>query len=155
MCFNTQPPGGSCYSPKFEISGLILFQHTVARRRLLRWTHALIAYSSFNTQSREGGCRLNKKLNHSIGGFNTQSREGGCVPNMDTKYNEGEFQHTVARRRLPFSGVVGTLVCTGFNTQSRGGGCAYRSIGFLYNSLFQHTAARRRLHIYHSCIYYL
>ena len=44
------------------------------------------------------------------------------MPNMDTKYNEGEFQHTAARRRLLIL-VFDLIFEVGFNTQPRGGGC--------------------------------
>ena len=129
-------------------SSVILFQHTAARRRLLKVTDQLkICNSRFNTQPPEGGCLLAKT-------------------NADIF---AQFQHTAARRRL-LSYNSNNVSCSSvsthsrpkaaarrkscrksksscFNTQPPEGGCGFRITNITdVTPMFQHTAARRRLH---------
>ena len=169
--FNTQPRGGGC----------LCAVGTASHR------------SSFNTQPRGGGCfrKLYLKQYHDVvsthsraeaaaiphwarfcdgKSFNTQPRGGGCKHSNVDGINLIKFQHTAARRRLPW--LLGTPpfnpLC--FNTQPRGGGCsqmnnkpeaqmkvsthsrAEAAALCIAGSAptkkpFQHTAARRRLHL--------
>ena len=163
-CFNTQPPEGGCGAglvvflfsvvsthsrPKAAVGGLARFwlsrpfQHTAARRRLVREAGQPVSGSPFQhtaarrrLQSRHGQYRV-------VGGFNTQPPEGGCLqsqnslpfaqvsthsrPKASEKLTPPKlagllYQHTAARRRLVLH---------------------YDSV--LARTLFQHTAARRRL----------
>ena len=163
--FNTQPPEGgwviaflahigvavvSTHSrPKAAGENLqeyvseCKFQHTAARRRLVRRTLQTCLMLGFNTQPPEGGWHMDM---------------------LHTRLNL--FQHTAARRRLaPL--LVRPAPINGFNTQPPEGGWLSIILGFLsYTSVsthsrpkaagatrlfrlpatrFQHTAARRRL----------
>ena len=120
--FNTQPPEGGC------AQGVLLhffdgvsthsrpkaagqqqgssrayggFQHTAARRRLLRFLVSQSQTKGFNTQPPEGGCP--------IGRFS---------------FSLISFQHTAARRRLD-GGRHGQPDRLGFNTQPPEGGWRY------------------------------
>ena len=100
-----------------------MFQHTAARRRLPPAAATPAAATPVSTHSRpkaaacaDRGCRPKNR------GFNTQPPEGGCPVGDRLTVWHWMFQHTAARRRLPF------LFCL----------CSF----YLE---FQHTAARRRL----------
>ena len=100
---------------------------------------------SFNTQPHGGGCpNCLRRDNHSCG-FNTQPHGGGCTLNDVWRIKRGKFQHTAARRRLPFR-ENNNYTVTSFNTQPHGGGCNLIDRPTPKPTLFQHTAARRRLH---------
>ena len=75
--FNTQPPEGG-WSCLCRQSLNVLFQHTAARRRLLKIPMPCLRCKCFNTQPPEGGCR------------------GMLLSESWRKL----FQHTAARRRL-------------------------------------------------------
>ena len=60
------------------------------------------------------------------------------------RIKRGKFQHTAARRRLPFR-ENNNYTVTSFNTQPHGGGCFVFSNAWGSVTSFQHTAARRRL----------
>ena len=100
-----------------------MFQHTAARRRLVR-----------NFRGQAAGFR----------GFNTQPPEGGWEFWETQESKVERFQHTAARRRLG-SGLVCLLpMCLFQHTAAR------RRLGQAETfcrlpSWFQHTAARRRL----------
>ena len=99
---------------------------------------------SFNTQPHGGGCpNCLRRDNHSCG-FNTQPHGGGCTLNDVWRIKRGKFQHTAARRRLPFR-ENNNYTVTSFNTQPHGGGCFVFSNAWGSVTSFQHTAARRRL----------
>ena len=99
------------------------FQHTAARRRLVRLSAGRIRYGySFNTQPPEGGWGRVPGETSNHAGFNTQPPEGGWALVVERLSVCTKFQHTAARRRLdPQNGGIRCL------------------------SWFQHTAARRRL----------
>ena len=54
-CFNTQPPEGGWVEKCLPGEWVSLFQHTAARRRLVRPKKFLIWLRGFNTQPPEGG----------------------------------------------------------------------------------------------------
>ena len=76
----------------------------------------------FNTQPPEGGWPEYQENIKVPAGFNTQPPEGGWFTFIGRRYNNTQFQHTAARRRLDVP-----------HHQK------YRRLSF------QHTAARRRL----------
>ena len=125
---------------------LLAFQHTAARRRLLRLGHLALVESLFqHTAARRrlplvGGLwnlftgvsthsRAEAAAHPIISGrvfywsFNTQPRGGGCI-------NMSDYG----------------LMTMRFNTQPRGGGCRALFFVRVLQGVFQHTAARRRLH---------
>ena len=142
---HSQPCEGGCLTRKPIARLAIVFQHTAARRRLLKLTSTLAKRRGFNTQPRGGGCRCpgypedssNRVSTHSRveaaaplpqtrqskrRSFNTQPREGGCI------------RHNILRFHK---------VC--FNTQPPEGGCGDQFLPILIARLFQHTATRRWL----------
>ena len=122
------------------------FQHTAARRRLQeRLLIPQTLTQSFNTQPPEGGCKMMMPKMSKNCRFNTQPPEGGCLSFSPGSPDFSEFQHTAARRRLPFVFVVidGFRFC--FNTQPPEGGCRRSQYPPRRIQKFQHTAARRRL----------
>ena len=144
--FNTQPHEGGCFSALVRITLSPQFQHTAARRRLLIDEAAFHEDLAVSTHSRTKAAARFASLQYCTPlGFNTQPHEGGCVPNMDTKYNEVEFQHTAARRRLQDKGFTHYKtdpVSTHSRTKAAALSCL---IICIVQHLFQHTAARRRL----------
>ena len=56
----------------------------------------------FNTQPRGGGCYVYLQFNLFRDCFNTQPRGGGCGRLNNTHWMLFVFQHTAARRRLPY-----------------------------------------------------
>ena len=103
----------------------------------------------------------------SMRGFNTQPPEGGCPTTLNTLAQNGKFQHTAARRRLPLA-RADAKAATGVSTHSRPKAAAYvttsirrccpvsthsrpkaaaasRRFTTAHRDAFQHTAARRRL----------
>ena len=98
------------------------FQHTAARRRLVKPPYQLMGYRGFNTQPPEGGwCCLCSRARWLLS-FNTQPPEGGWLSKTSATHNDHRFQHTAARRRL-----VADVTA------------------HMRRQKFQHTAARRRL----------
>ena len=55
--------------------------------------------------------------------FNTQPPEGGCGQKAATALRTNKFQHTAARRRLPFFNFASFTIGKSFNTQPPEGGC--------------------------------
>ena len=147
-CFNTQPRGGGCEQDKSTNSTRAVsthsraeaaaysplsmpeqseFQHTAARRRLLKISYSECGYfwfqhtaarrrlpdrrirrvkiTSFNTQPRGGGCPQRFYRRWRPCGFNTQPRGGGCRLMLPPCLCRKRFQHTAARRRLPRAGA--------------------------------------------------
>ena len=144
--FNTQPRGGGCLKPKNQNKILLLFQHTAARRRLQLLyynkqqldnvsTHSRAEAAAFtiksprcrkncfNTQPRGGGCIVDSILLKISQCFNTQPRGGGCGRRSRLYTLDKKFQHTAARRRLPFFCVLEISTSPCFNTQPPEGGC--------------------------------
>ena len=78
------------------------FQHTAARRRLHKTSGQVFKHERFNTQPREGGCQALCPESLPVRGFNTQPREGGCLLKEIMQNAQEVFQHTAARRRLPY-----------------------------------------------------
>ena len=104
-----------------------MFQHTAARRRLLKTLEAYLDHVMFqHTAARR---RLLILLPDSISLIivSTHSRAEAAASVQITKMSGGAvFQHTAARRRLP--NIL---------------------LGLAYAVVFQHTAARRRLPTIH------
>ena len=101
--FNTQPPEGGCYGVILSNYGFTLFQHTAARRRLhARPLDSADFSGRFNTQPPEGGCvGLACDLGNQLS-VSTHSRPKAAAK-INYKYRSiSMFQHTAARRRLPF-----------------------------------------------------
>ena len=99
---------------------------------------------SFNTQPPEGGCLGWHRRSACVACFNTQPPEGGCDKIQYFEEDVFKFQHTAARRRLPWPASIYPSLHR-FNTQPPEGGCM---AGKCFSSdivKFQHTAARRRL----------
>ena len=140
------------------------FQHTAARRRLLRQTPSATAQGCFNTQPPEGGCSK-VMLPGWCSGVSTHSRPKAAVALSCRARWIWRFQHTAARRRLTgckrslFFCWVSThsrpkaagpsilppkACCCSFNTQPPEGGWDGESVAQVA-FWFQHTAARRRL----------
>ena len=144
LCFNTQPPEGGWINQVDLKDGLMMFQHTAARRRLGLYCHFYAIFQRFqhtaarrrlgrararrqvclcfNTQPPEGGWIFIAAIDNQLDSFNTQPPEGGWSWRSLRQIPAPSFQHTAARRRLVFIT------------------CVYRC-----NIVFQHTAARRRL----------
>ena len=57
-------------------------------------------------------------------GFNTQPPEGGCLMQAYTNLGSSAFQHTAARRRLPFSALMYAMA-DHVSTHSRPKAAAY------------------------------
>ena len=97
------------------------FQHTAARRRL-QWSRVFwrCLLFCFNTQPREGGCLLMRRL--------PQVRQ--------------VFQHTAARRRLRASFLSVVLLLHRFNTQPREGGCVVAVKISLFVMVSTHSRAK-------------
>ena len=130
--FNTQPRGGGCNGNIKPVIAITWFQHTAARRRLLKISNVQIAaipfqhtaarrrlrqqnilinyYGKVSTHSRaEAAASFNFKNTCVFFCFNTQPRGGGC------KMKNTEILLTIKR----------------FNTQPRGGGCFCFGLGFV------------------------
>ena len=142
-----------------------MFQHTAARRRLVKGFIICCLSSMFQHTAarRRLDRRRPKHLHHH--GFNTQPPEGGWTVRASADGSQQWFQHTAARRRLVFP-VTFFSGALRFNTQPpEGGWIKRRTISFsevvsthsrpkaagetinavLTGYTFQHTAARRRL----------
>ena len=77
--FNTQPPEGGCCSSIFKHSSSVKFQHTAARRRLLRLNRGTCLGISVSTHSRpKAAAFFITSFACTILSFNTQPPEGGC-----------------------------------------------------------------------------
>ena len=130
----------------FSIKSIFLFQHTAAWRRLPGFCSNNAKSSSVSTHSRvEAAASLKVIISSVLNGFNTQPRGGGCEANIPLIKGANMFQHTAARRRLPFailsiyqriivsthsraeaaanSSLLTVPFKLSFNTQPRGGGC--------------------------------
>ena len=83
-------------------NGRAMFQHTAARRRLRRNAGCAACSQGFNTQPPEGGCRASSRSSAAPPSFNTQPPEGGCPQAQRWAVQNKVFQHTAARRRLPY-----------------------------------------------------
>ena len=141
------------------------FQHTAARRRLLRQTPSATAQGCFNTQPPEGGCRAllqgavdlavsthsrpkaAARLRYRIKEqslVSTHSRPKAAALRVARQAGFVVFQHTAARRRLVINASDDAVYVMFQHTAARRrllGGEILRYC----NLLFQHTAARRRL----------
>ena len=142
--FNTQPPEGGCAWAALDRLGAFAFQHTAARRRLLR------------TRLRSKGTLT----------FQHTAARRRLPPVGVWRELRRVFQHTAARRRLR-SAWASFSRRWGFNTQPPEGGClttppdsgfgvrvsthsrpkaaAMPAVADFPVVAFQHTAARRRL----------
>ena len=145
-----------------------MFQHTAARRRLVRPTSFLAGRRSVSTHSRpKAAGRTVIRLLPLGGGFNTQPPEGGWVGRnqhirgrcgFNTQPPEGGWINSSSPRFFPEKVSThsrpkaagresGTSVKgrSSFNTQPpEGGWLMVLTVNCIY-AWFQHTAARRRL----------
>ena len=97
-----------------------LFQHTAARRRLADNQSNAASNHGFNTQPPEGGWQL--LLYTAVRTIvSTHSRPKAAEPYCVDTIIRALFQHTAARRRLVFVGVL-FASGYGFNTQPPEGG---------------------------------
>ena len=122
-----------------------MFQHTAARRRLVKNYDLLQQYVEVSTHSRPKAAGTAHKAEYQeISGFNTQPPEGGWLILRPYSHNETMFQHTAARRRL--ENMFGLIKST---TRFQHTAARRRLVPFMSmpNPIFafQHTAARRRL----------
>ena len=140
---NTQPRGGGCLSVLSLAMGIIMFQHTAARRRLLNLNPQYRPRLRFNTQPRGGGC-LKYVLFVLDYNVSTHSRAEAAATVACMFMGFAWFQHTAARRRL-LNKILHPDCGSVVSTHSRAEAAA--QICCLANQLseFQHTAARRRL----------
>ena len=121
------------------------FQHTAARRRLHVARKAkAFRIMCFNTQPREGGCKIGKFPLKSITYVSTHSRAETAALALDAPNKSAKFQHTAARRRLLPETIQGNAIKP-VSTHSRAETAASHSINRALSFVFQHTAARRRL----------
>ena len=88
-------------TPKSNTSTRPTFQHTAARRRLLSGRACLLHRQGFNTQPPEGGCGAFKKIQRGVA-VSTHSRPKAAVTQILIFSLTLKFQHTAARRRLPY-----------------------------------------------------
>ena len=95
-----------------------MFQHTAARRRLVM--SAFIVFGSLRFQHTAARRRLESGTTGGSGqsGFNTQPPEGGWYGQEDLESNYTAFQHTAARRRLGFTNATASKA-EGVSTHSR------------------------------------
>ena len=121
--FNTQPPEGGCLKYLTDNNSEWAFQHTAARRRLLRHWMPPTPLHRFNTQPPEGGCPdgLFIKLTSDV---STHSRPKAAAMSYTDALLATLFQHTAARRRLLRNNQFRRLLRR-FNTQPPEGGCAF------------------------------
>ena len=190
MCFNTQPPeGGWRFSPavappRLRVSthshpkaagsnnwqsmvSKLLFQHTAARRRLVRLPPLILPILAVSTHSRpKAAGRRNRRNRGSVCRFNTQPPEGGWNTMSSATPTSRSFQHTAARRRLaarssspkviyivsthsrpkaagPFPSIQPQPGMVSTHSRPKAAGFADGKVAFFLR--FQHTAARRRL----------
>ena len=144
-----------------------MFQHTAARRRLVK-INSLSPFSliSFNTQPPEGGWYFDIKHDGEIQWFQHTAARRRLAARNASSLDNGWFQHTAARRRLEecltflfvsacfntqppeggwiYLGALQPLPCC-FNTQPPEGGWMLTKLMTADKQGFQHTAARRRL----------
>ena len=102
-----------------------MFQHTAARRRLVRWLSFLGAKVNVSTHSRPkaAGAFSIARLNSCS--VSTHSRPKAAGPWFSIIKYEEKFQHTAARRRL--APVLSDTDCTsGVSTHSRPKAAGYR-----------------------------
>ena len=121
------------------------FQHTAARRRLLKYNPAIIKMFDVSTHSRpKAAAARTTPSTPSPPGFNTQPPEGGC------KVGITALPGLFCFNTQPPEGGYGTIyycdyIGNGFNTQPPEGGCLKYLTDNNSEWAFQHTAARRRL----------
>ena len=191
-CFNTQPPEGGWDVALLELveaavsthsrpkaAGHLFgdwrnfkrrFQHTAARRRLVKRADHLRLCRAVSTHSRPkaAGWLTSKttptpsfqhtaarrrlaippSIRDGLRQVSTHSRPKAAGIRHSLKLERGcKFQHTAARRRLVAAMMIFNFKDGSFNTQPPEGG--WQNWNTLYNLIqsFQHTAARRRLAI--------
>ena len=143
------------------------FQHTAARRRLLKsWKHCTRQPLFQHTAARRRLLKLNGPLNGGLMFQHTAARrrlqqhfprdyqkilvsthsrpKAAANPLALFPNKQRSFQHTAARRRL-LSFVVVILMLLMFQHTAARRRLQYKNYGDNLASLFQHTAARRRL----------
>ena len=121
--FNTQPPEGGCTTPFLLCSSKRWFQHTAARRRLLRCHFYAPNKNNVSTHSRPKAAAHCIFKARNIQTVSTHSRPKAAAPWLvPCGLSYTSFQHTAARRRLQW------FIAKSFKI-----------------AVFQHTAARRRL----------
>ena len=106
-CFNTQPPEGGWPVYRGGKLGQLWFQHTAARRRLVRRDVFLLVFDSFNTQP----------------------PEGGWTPARRRIWPPWRFQHTAARRRLDGQrATLGAHAAVSTHSRPKAAGASLKSL---------------------------
>ena len=107
---------------------LRLFQHTAARRRLQMCDYSFERASKVSTHSRPKAAAPNKVLNIQLTEFqHTAARRRLLSPEVVARLSDREFQHTAARRRLRIL-VLGVVVVSIVSTHSRPKAAADKTI---------------------------
>ena len=143
-CFNTQPPEGGWKLA--SVSGLnsTRFQHTAARRRLVKTRYDLWSVCMFQHTAARRRLEPLTMLWSRVNMFQHTAARRRLEKILDKHHPGWEFQHTAARRRLD-RWISDESYQTAFQHTA-----ARRRLGQLPEVqanvlLFQHTAARRRL----------
>ena len=122
-CFNTQPPEGGWVPAILTKARRLKFQHTAARRRLVRPWSGCNTRCRVSTHSRPkaAGYSTNTSLTHSSC-FNTQPPEGGWAEqNYPSAYECEVSTHSRPKAAGP-TGETTEIIKNGFNTQPPEGG---------------------------------
>ena len=98
--FNTQPPEGGCPRAAPRRHVLPEFQHTAARRRLLRLGRPICRPRLFQHTAARRRLRTLYQLFEAIAVVSTHSRPKAAAPILRPTVRNDQFQHTAARRRL-------------------------------------------------------
>ncbi len=143
--FNTQPPEGGWTNGQAQASSSSAFQHTAARRRLVKPLSDGLKFVMFQhtaARRRLDGQHQKRHIHHC---FNTQPPEGGWVQIFAVRPCRC---HVSTHSRPKAAGTLNlksAVRSTSFNTQPpEGGWLSEQDIKFRVLE-FQHTAARRRL----------
>ena len=121
-----------------------MFQHTAARRRLVRCLAFLNEKKRFNTQPPEGGWFFAFSICFILDMFQHTAARRRLGPAYDTNWFAVWFQHTAARRRLAWMREATVNLWPFQHTAARRRLAIY-FCGYKSSAKFQHTAARRRL----------
>ena len=120
--FNTQPPEGGWLIYKQNPSIRPEFQHTAARRRLVRADHVGRILSGVSTHSRPKAAGSTPSNASRFCKVSTHSRPKAAGWQIEHVRRSSLFQHTAARRRLGPFGCHFLFSWLCFNTQPPEGG---------------------------------
>ena len=166
--FNTQPPEGGCEDLDQECARLWVSTHSRPKAAAAGIVNVKTPLNVSTHSRPKAAAQYSVKRDRFSQSFNTQPPEGGCHPKIIFYFLQYLFQHTAARRRLPWllqpvisitakfqhtaarrrlrnnnAKFSGLNSC--FNTQPPEGGCLSDLSAKITSRRFQHTAARRRL----------